>query len=70
MTAQHFSLCRMAGDETRACPFVGLCHETRQRVAHYAPGGSLRGNACWAYQAYSESHPEMLAIGASDRDLA
>jgi hypothetical protein len=56
----HLPLCRDAADETRVCPFSGICHETRQRIAHYAIGGSLRGNACSWYQMLAEKRPDLL----------
>lgn len=40
-------ICRSAKDETRPCRFAGVCHESRQRIAHYE---GLRGRACWAFQ--------------------
>jgi len=49
-------LCRSV-DGSGPCPFAGICPETRQRLQHYA---RLRGNACWAYQAIAEAHPELL----------
>jgi hypothetical protein len=40
-------ICRSAKDETHPCRFAGICHESRQRLAHYE---GLRGRRCWAFQ--------------------
>ncbi len=48
--ARPVEICRDAADDTKPCEYVSACHETRQRLMHYANGGSIRGMECWAYQ--------------------
>lgn len=59
MTAITVAICRTV-DGASPCPFVSCCHETRQRIQHYAPRGSLRGMACWAYSHLADILPSML----------
>jgi len=59
------ALCRSAEDETVPCPFVGVCHETRQRLMHYATP-PMRGMACWAFQRLSDQHVAAAAAPASE----
>jgi len=56
-------ICRSAEDETQPCRFAGECHESRQRIAHYATP-SIRGTACWFYQRRMEE------IGGVDAERA
>ena len=55
MTAPVVPICRSAEDPEAACRFASRCHETRQRIAHYATP-PLRGMACWAFQQLSDRH--------------
>lgn len=43
-------LCRDAADTAKPCEYAGICHDTRQRLMHYASPQPLRGMECWAYQ--------------------
>ena len=61
-------ICRAAEDVKVACPFATICHETRQRLSHYATP-PIRGQACWAFQMLSarlgsEAQAERAAIQA------
>lgn len=60
-----FSLCRMAGDESQPCPFTSVCHESRQRIAHYE---GLRGNACSWYQGLVSRRRDLLPMVDSPED--
>lgn len=42
-------ICRSAEDARQPCRFATVCHESRQRIAHYS-SPSLRGKDCWAFQ--------------------
>jgi len=53
MTAPREPICRSAENEAEPCRFATICHETRQRIAHYS-SPSLRGLACWAFQQLSD----------------
>lgn len=52
-TPPRVPICRDADDASRACRFAAICHENRQRLAHYS-SPPLRGNACWAYEMLTE----------------
>jgi hypothetical protein len=43
-------LCREPDGEA-PCRWASQCHESRQRLQHYA---GLCGMACWAYQKFSD----------------
>lgn len=66
-TPSAVSLCRES--DGTPCRFVARCHETRQRLQHYA---DLRGMQCWAYQQFSDQAalPVPTDAGTAKRERA